>query len=116
MNCKYRYCGAGLPADTNGNRHYCDDYCSYEERLEREKERYNKKKSTLSEMTRIEGLLRACHNQYGESPFDVNILRSLGMNWTLYSSILHAEFGEIRIVGSLGYIVLENFTILILKF
>jgi len=116
MNCKYRYCGAELPLDTNGNRQYCDEHCSYEERLEREKERYNKKKSTLSEMARIEGLLRACYNQYGESPFDVNILRSLGMNWTLHSRIQHNQFGEIRVVGNLGYIVLENFTILIFKF
>ena len=116
MNCHYRYCVAELPLGVNGNRNYCDDTCSYEERLLREKERYNKKKSTLSEMTRIEGLLRTCHSQFGEVPFDINILRSQKMNWTLHSSIIDSNGDEFRIIGSYGYMALKDSTILIQKF
>ena len=116
MNCKYRYCGTELPTDTNGNRQYCDEYCSYQERLEREKQRYNKKKSTLSEMSRVEGLLRTCYAQFGDTPFDITILRTQKMNWTLHSSIITNNGDEFRIIGSYGYMALKNSTILIQKF
>jgi hypothetical protein len=116
MNCQYRYCGAELPLGVNGNRNYCDNTCSYEERLLREKERYGKKKSTLSEITRIEGLLRTCYAQFGDTPFDITILRAQKMNWTLHSSIITSNGEPFRIIGSYGYMALKNSTILIQKF
>lgn len=115
MKCRYRYCASELLIELNGNRRYCSDQCSYLERLEREKEKNRVKKSILSEINRIQALLRACHNKYGDSLFDVNILRELRMNWTIISGTSIIEGIEFRIVGSFAYTVFENGKIRIIK-
>lgn len=115
MNCLYRYCGAELPMGINGNRRYCDDDCNNAERLEREKDKYAAKKTLLSEFRRIETLLRGCYQEYGEAPFDIQILRRLKMNWTVYSSTRIIEGASYQIVGSYGYAAFDDDTIKIIN-
>lgn len=115
MNCLYRYCGAELPMGINGNRRYCDDDCNNAERLEREKDKYAAKKTLLSEFRRIETLLRGCYQEYGEAPFDIQILRGLKMNWTILSETLVINDISYRVVGSFGYVAFANNTIKIVK-
>ena len=115
MNCLYRYCGAELPMGLNRNRRYCDQECSDAERLERERDKYEKRKSILSEVNRIEALLRACYNSYGCTPFDINILRELKMNWTILSDTLVIDDMSYRVVGTFGYVAFDNNTIKIVK-
>lgn len=115
MNCNYRNCLKELNARLNGNRRYCNEECNYLERLEREKEKNGVKKSILSEINRVQALLRACHNRYGDSLFDVNVLRELRMNWTIISGTSQKEGYESRKVGSFAYTVFENDKISIIK-
>lgn len=116
MNCNYRFCQTNLPNGLNGNRRYCNDQCNYFERLEREKEKNAAKRALIIDLRRIEALLRTCYNWYGESIFDVGVLRSMKMNWTLFSSINVIEGVEFKIVGSYGYRLFNNDTIKIIKF
>ena len=115
MNCRYRYCGDELPWGTNGNKRYCSDDCSNAERLEREKDKYAARKATLSEFKRVETLLRACYLEFGESPFDINILRGMKMNWTILSDTLVMDVMSYRVVGTFGYFAFDNNTIKIVK-
>jgi hypothetical protein len=115
MNCRYRYCGDELPWGINGNKRYCDDDCSNAERLEREKDKYATRKATLSEFKRVETLLRACYQEFGESPFDINILRGMKMNWTILSDTQVIDDMSYRIVGTYGYVAFDNNIIKIVK-
>ena len=115
MKCFYRYCGSELPGGINGNRRYCDDYCNNAERLEREKDKYAAKKALLTELKRIEILLRGCYQEYGEAPFDIQILRGLKMNWTILSDSLVIDDISYRVVGAFGYAAFANNTIRIIK-
>lgn len=115
MKCRYRYCGAELPRGINGNRRYCDDDCNDAERLEREREKYGTRKTILTELSRIETLLRIFYNRYGDTPFDVSVIRELKMNWTIYSDTLKHKDIDFRFVGSYGYAVFQNDTIQIIK-
>jgi hypothetical protein len=115
MNCRYRYCGDELPWGINGNKRYCGDDCSNAERLEREKDKYATRKATLSEFKRVETLLRACHLEFGESPFDINLLRGMKMNWILFSETLVIDNISYRVVGSFGYTAFANETVKIVK-
>ena len=115
MNCNYRFCQAEILEVMNGNRRYCNDECSYAERLEREKEKYAEKKSMLSEITRIEQLLENCFNHYGENPFNIDTLRKMKMNWEVFSKMVFLNGFYYRAVGSYGYMAMENNTIKIVK-
>lgn len=115
MNCRYRYCGAKLPGRINGNRCYCDEDCAYAERLEREREKYGARKTILTELSRIETLLRVCYNRYGDTPFDVSVIREMRMNWTIYSDTGKHNDIDFRYVGSYGYAVFQNDTIQIIQ-
>lgn len=115
MKCRYRFCSDELPWGVNRNKRYCDDDCSDAERLEREREKYSVKKALLSEIRRIETLLRGCYQEYGDAPFDIQILRGLKMNWTLFSETLVLDNISYRIVGSFGYSAFANDTIKIVK-
>jgi len=53
MKCNYRNCLKELLAGVNGNKRYCDEECSYLERLEREKEKNKVKRNILSEINRV---------------------------------------------------------------
>ena len=99
----------------NGNRRYCSDECSYLERLEREKENNSIKKNALGEINRVQALLRACHNQYGNRLVDVNILREQRMNWSIISGTTQIDGFEYRIIGSFAYTVFEKSKIQIIK-
>jgi|GEM_PF-870766 len=115
MICRYRFCTIVLHSQLNGNRRYCSEECSYLERLEREKEKNQLRKNALSEINRIQALLRACHNRYGDSLFDVNVLREQRMNWTIISGTTQIEGHEYRVVGSFAYSVFQNGEIRIIK-
>ncbi len=115
MNCNYRNCLKALTVGINGNRRYCDDQCNYLERLEREKEKNSIKKNALGEINRVQALLRACHNQYGNSLVDVNILREQRMNWSIISGTTQIDGFEYRIIGSFAYTVFEKSKIQIIK-
>jgi len=113
--CRYRYCVQGLSFELNGNRKYCSDECSYFERLERQKQKGLERKNILAEISRAEGLLRACYKKFNESPFDIQILRGMKMNWTIFSDTLVIDSISYRIVGSFGYTAYANYTIKIVK-
>ncbi len=115
MNCNYRNCLKELAIGINGNRRYCDDQCNYLERLEREKVKNSIKKKAMGEINRVQALLRACHNQYGNSLVDVNILREQRMNWSIISGNTLIEGVEYRIIGSFAYTVFEKSKIQIIK-
>jgi len=115
MKCRYRFCGAELRWGINGNRRYCDDDCNNAERLERERDKYGARKSVLSELKRIEPLLRACYSRYKDTPFDINILRELMMNWSVISDSISRDGIDYRVVGSYGYAAYDNNTIKIIK-
>jgi len=115
MKCNYRNCLKELLAGVNGNKRYCDEECSYLERLEREKEKNKVKRNILSEINRIQALLRACQKIYGDSLFDVNILRELRMNWAIISGTTQIEGHEYRVVGSFAYSVFQTGKIRIIK-
>lgn len=115
MICSYRFCQQELPSWLNGNRRYCNEDCNYLERLEREKEKNLSKKEMLAEFNRIQALLRKCHVLFGDSLFDVNILRQQRMNWTIISGTSQIDGYDFRMVGSYGYIVFENNQIKIIQ-
>jgi len=115
MKCRYRRCLSDLHNQLNGNRRYCNDECSYLERLEREKENNSIKKNALGEINRVQALLRACHNQYGNSLVDVNILREQRMNWSIISGTTQIDGFEYRIIGTFAYTVFEKSKIQIIK-
>lgn len=115
MKCNYRYCGEEIPGGLNGNRRYCDEHCSYAERLIREKEKNSSRKSLLSEIKRIEALLRVCYNRYGDRAFDVNEIRAMQMNWTVISDTISLEGIVYRKVGMYAYVAFDNNTIKIVK-
>ncbi len=115
MNCNYRNCLKELAIGINGNRRYCDDQCNYLERLEREKERSIIKKKAMCEINRVQALLRACHNKYGNSLIDINIVREQRMNWSIISETTLIEGFEYRTIGSFAYTVFEKSKIQIIK-
>lgn len=115
MKCRYRYCGTELPWGINGNRRYCDDDCNDAERLEREREKYGARKTMLTELKRVESLLRICYSHYRDTPFDINVLRQMKMNWSVISDIVTRDGIDYRVVGSFGYVAFDNNTIKIVN-
>lgn len=115
MKCNYRRCLKELPLGINGNRRYCDDDCNNSERLERERDKYEARKTILTELKRVESLLRGCFNQYGSSLFDASVLRDLKMNWTIITNTIKVDGIEYRVVGPYAYGIYQDGNVKIFK-
>jgi len=115
MFCNYRNCSYELHDYENGNRHYCDDECYNAEKLARSKDNYIRKKKHLAEIDRIEALLRVCHNKYGDSLTDINVLRAEKMNWSFNTGQTTIDGLAFFVVGSYAYRAFDNSTIKIIN-
>lgn len=115
MLCNYRYCQVELPEYENGNRRYCDEHCYMAEKLERAKDNYASRKKSLSEIDRIETLLRVCQKKYGDGLFDINVLRAEKMNWVITTGSVTLDGIEYRVVGSFAYSAFADGNIRIVK-
>lgn len=114
--CNSRFCQLDFYSPDDLKIKYHSEKCREDEKKARQNEEYHSKKSSLNEINRIAGLLRTCYKRYGEKPFDVNILRNMRMNWTVYTNIIKHQDGIHTIqVGSYKYRLFENDTIIIYK-
>jgi len=115
MKCQYRFCEAELPDGLNGNSRYCDYSCYYNEKKERSRETYAKRNETLTEIRRVESLLRICHQEFRDKPFNAEVLTAKNMNWQVITSSVTIDGKSYRVVGKYAYILFDNNTLLIIK-
>lgn len=114
--CRYRFCNKMLSFLLNGNRQYCDDSCSYAERLLREEDKRKNRKEFFASVRRYERLLGRFYLLYGSDPFNANQLSERNMNWSIFTSLqIHGD-DEYRCIGKFGYQLLNNGKVKLNKF
>ena len=102
-NCQY--CGSYINIQSHGNRKYCDDNCSYSQKLEANAKKYKNQKNQFKEFNRVEALLKKYYRLHKTSLIRIEILNVNKMNWDIASGCKYIDGIRAIVVNSYAYYI-----------
>ncbi len=115
-NLHCRFCGEPLPDYVHGNRRHCERGLCYDfAAKKRGHNNYAKQKVTLQQFKQSELTLSIGYKIYRNDFIPVKSLDNLGINWTIYNSMITIEGSPAKVLGSYAYIIYKNATLRIWK-
>lgn len=108
------YCNAII--NRHGNSRYCNDYCNYQMRLLRQKNRYDNQQGIIHEISQAQNILAVYFNLNGSEKYIPSIqLERDGFNWSVRTGKCKIEGYDAIKVGDYGYVIFKNNTVRIWK-
>lgn len=105
-------CGAPLDSSLHGNSGHCPDGCTYQRKLQRNREKYQQVKATLEAFERADKLLGMYYEVYsGDRFIDAIVLDIAGMDWSITRSEIILDSLPVKVLGNYGYCLFTNETL-----
>lgn len=113
---KCKYCQSPLDVDIHGNSDYCNEDCSYEMKLQRNKDKYQNDKKLKESFVKSDKILEMFYHTYGADQFiPAILLDNAGMDWLISKGEASHQGLSLTVIDTYGYCLFKNETVKICK-